>query len=57
MGIPKEYSKKKYLSHFDWNEIKKYEIDEKVEKSLDPDKAKEDEGLGGMGMGGMGGTF
>jgi len=55
IGIPKEYSKRKYLSHFDWPEITKYEIDEKVEKSLDPAKAKEDEGIGGMG--GMGGTF
>ena len=57
VGIPKEYSRKKYLSHFDWEAIKRYDIDEKVEKTLDPSK-KEDElgGIGG-GMGGMGGTF
>ena len=52
IGIPKEYSKKKYLSNFDWQEIKKYEIDEKVEKTLDPSK-KDDEGGMGGGMGGF----
>jgi hypothetical protein len=54
IGIPKEYSKKKYLPHFDWTEINKYDIDEKVEKAVDPSK-KEDE-MGGLG-GGMGGGF
>jgi hypothetical protein len=55
VGIPKEYSKKKYLSNFDWEEIKKYDIDEKVEQTLDPTK-KEDDGMGGMGgAGGFGG--
>ena len=53
VGVPKEYSKKKYLSHFDWEEVKKYDIDEKVEKSLDPSK-EDDDGLGGPG-GGFGG--
>jgi len=50
VGIPKQYSLKKYLSNIDWTEVKKYEVDEKVEKSLDPSK-KEDE-MGGMGPGG-----
>jgi len=55
VGIPKEYSKKKYLSNFDWEEIKKYDIDEKVEQTLDPTK-KDDDGMGGMGgAGGFGG--
>jgi hypothetical protein len=48
IGIPKEYSKKKYLSQIDWEDVKKYEMDEKIEKTLDPDKAKEDE-MGGFG--------
>jgi len=48
IGIPKEYAKRKYLPQFDWEEIKKYDIDEKVEKALDPSKEKEDE-FGGMG--------
>lgn len=59
VGIPKEYTKRKYLSQIDWEEVKKYDIDEKIDKSLDPSK-KEDEmgGMGGMGgvdMGGEGG--
>jgi len=51
IGVPKEYSKKKYLSHFDWEEVKKYDIDQKVDQSLDPSK-KDDDGMGGMGAGG-----
>jgi hypothetical protein len=58
IGIPKEYTKRKYLSQIDWEEVKKYDIDEKIDKNLDPSK-KEDEmgGMGGMGgaMGGEGG--
>jgi hypothetical protein len=50
IGIPKGYSKKKYLSQIDWDEVAKYEVSEKIEETIDPEK-KEDEG----GMGGMGG--
>jgi hypothetical protein len=53
IGIPKEYSKKKYLTTFDWDAVKKYEIDTNVEKALDPTKKDEDD-MGGMG--GMGGS-
>lgn len=58
IGVPKEYSKKKYLPHFDWAEIKKYDIDEKVDKAVDPSK-KDDEmdAFGGGGLGGGGTTF
>jgi hypothetical protein len=52
IGIPKEYAKRRYLPQFDWEEITKYEIDEKVEKVLDPTKSEEDE----FGMGPMGGV-
>lgn len=55
IGIPKEYSKKKYLANYDWNEIKKYDIDQKVEQSLDPNK-KDDDPLS-PGGGGFGGGF
>jgi len=55
IGIPKEYSKKKYLSNFDWEEVKKYDIDQKIDQTLDPSK-KDDEEVGGMGGGGFGGT-
>ncbi len=55
VGIPKEYTKRKYLSQIDWEEVKKYDIDEKIEKNLDPSK-KDDDEMGGMGgMGGEGG--
>jgi len=56
IGIPKEYSTRKYLSQIDWDEVKKYDIDQKIDQTLDPSK-KEDDGMGGMGgMGGLGGA-
>jgi len=54
IGIPKEYSKRKYLSQIDWEEVRKYEIDGKIDKVIDP-STKEDDGMGGMG--GMGGSM
>lgn len=53
VGVPKEFSKKKYLTTFNWDEVKKYEIDTNVEKALDPTKKDEDEmgGAGGFGGG------
>ena len=58
IGIPREYTKKKYLPQLDWEEIKKYEIDEKVDRALDPTKEEgQDEfGMGGGPMGGVGGA-
>lgn len=56
IGIPKEFSKRKYLSQIDWSEVKKYEIDSKIDKTIDPSKKSEDEGLGPLG-GGLGGAF
>ena len=61
IGIPKEYSKKKYLSQIDWEEVKRYDIDQKIEKTLDPkQRGSEEMGMGGLGplggeYGGMGG--
>jgi hypothetical protein len=56
IGIPKEYTKRKYLSQIDWEEVKKYDIEEKIEKQLDSGKDEEEGGLGGMGgLGGEGG--
>jgi hypothetical protein len=57
IGIPKGYSTRKYLSQIDWDEVKKYDIDDKIDKTIDPSK-KDDDGLGGMGgmnLGGAGG--
>jgi hypothetical protein len=51
IGIPKEYTKKKYLSQIDWDEVKKYEIDGKIDKTIDPSKEAEE---GGFAMGGLG---
>jgi len=48
IGIPKEYSKKKYLSNFDWDTINAYSVDQKVEKALEPSK-EEEEPFGGGG--------
>jgi hypothetical protein len=56
LGIPKEYSKKKYLPQMDWDEIKKYEVDRKVETALDPAKKAEDDQFGYGPMGGVGGA-
>jgi len=57
IGIPKEYSKKKYLSQIDWEEVKKYEIEDKIDKTLDPKKRTSDEmGMGG-GLGALGGDY
>jgi len=52
LGISKEYSKKKYLTQIDWNEVKKYNISDDLDKELG---TEEDEGEGGMG--GIGGGF
>ena len=51
VGIPKEYTKKKYLSNIDWEDLKNYEVGEKIEKELGTEK--EEDPMGG-GMGGMG---
>ena len=59
IGIPKEYTKRRYLSQLDWEEIKKYEIADKVDQALDPTKSEDEFGMGGAGggdMGGMGGA-
>jgi len=55
IGIPREYSKKKYLSQIDWEEVKKFEISQKLDKALDPTKQAEETGLLGGSYGGMGG--
>lgn len=50
IGIPKEYSRSKYLSQLDWKNMKKYEINKDIETELDPEKKREEE----MGMAGGG---
>ena len=55
IGIPKDWSKKKYLSSIDWVEVEQYEIDTKIDKNLGTDKDEEPGALGGGGLmtGGM----
>ncbi|GIU69105.1 MAG: hypothetical protein KatS3mg002_0341 [Candidatus Woesearchaeota archaeon] len=50
LGIPKEYSIKKYLHGIDWEEVDRYKMEEDIEKKVSP---KEDE-MGGGGFGGGG---
>jgi len=57
IGVSKEYSKKKFLEDFDWNEIDSYQIDQDIDKKLGIQPKEEEEG---MGMGGTvppGGAF
>lgn len=53
IGIPREYAKKKYLTSIDWEELKKYDIEQKIDKTMNTGTSKEEEGFGGGG--GMGG--
>jgi hypothetical protein len=58
VGVPIEWSKKKYLTSVDWTEVEKFETDEKIDKEFTKpiDKDIEDTSSGGMGgMGGLGG--
>jgi len=48
IGIPKEYSKKKYFTSIDWQEVEKYKTDETIDKELGTVEKDEDQ-LGGMG--------
>lgn len=50
IGVPKEWSKRKYLTDIDWDEVENFEISEKIDKKLGTAE-KEDEGMGGMGAG------
>ena len=53
LGIPKDFTKKKYLS-FDWNELEEYETKDKLEQKLSPEEGQEGE----IGAGPSGGpTF
>ena len=58
LGIPKEYTKKKYLTNIDWTELDKFKIDEKIDKTIGTEKDDDDMGMDGLGSGGgMGGGF
>jgi len=55
LGIPTDWAKKKYLPNIDWAEVKKAEIDSKIDQTLGTEPP---EGMGGGGgMGGLGGAL
>ena len=45
IGIPKEYSSRKYLSNIDWKEIQNYKTNNQIDDTLDKDKDKEPGGF------------
>jgi hypothetical protein len=52
IGIPKEYSKKKYLQDIDWNEVDNFQIDSDIEKKLGIAPPEEIGFAGGFAIGG-----
>ena len=55
IGVPKEYSKKKYLEDIDWAEVENYQIGEDIEKKLGTEPKEEEDEFGMGNMGSMGG--
>jgi len=55
IGIPREYSKQKYLSSIDWDEVKKYQTEQDLSSSIGTNEPEEGGQTGMGGMGGMGG--
>ena len=52
IGVPREFSKKKYLSGVDWGEVEEHEIEGKIDDELGKGEDDETGGIGGMGGGG-----
>jgi len=59
IGVPRDWSKKHYLTSLDWVEIEQHEINSKIDNTLktDPAEGSEPGGMGGglMPSGGLGG--
>ena len=55
IGVPQEYSKKKYLEDIDWDEVENFQIGTDIEKKLGTEPKEAEDEFGGMG-GGMGGV-
>lgn len=49
IGVPREYTKKKYLTDIDWEEIKNYLTGEKIDKTLNLEPEDQNQELGGIG--------
>lgn len=58
VGVPREWSKKRYLPNIPWEEVEQYEIDDKIETKLKLPSPSEIASMsGGLGQfGGMGGS-
>ena len=54
IGVPKDWSKRKYLTSIDWDEVEKHEVDSKIDKALKTDPENQNDMSSG-GLGGMGG--
>lgn len=55
VGVPKDYSKKKFLSDIDWDDVENYEVNKEIETITDKEKDEEAGGMVGGGFGGAGG--
>jgi hypothetical protein len=54
IGVPRDWSKKKYLTSINWTEVEQHEINSKLDKTLKTDPTA-DQGEAGLGLGGLGG--
>lgn len=52
IGVPKEYSRKKYLTNIDWTELEKYKVEGELDKNMGIEKDEDATDFGG-GMGGF----
>jgi len=49
LGVPKEYSKRKYLPSIDWNDVDNYQIESKIDELSNKKDENEEPGMGGLG--------
>lgn len=56
IGVPKEYSKKKFLEDIDWQEVDNYQVDADIDRKLGIAPKEEEMGFG-MGGGMAGGGY
>ena len=49
IGVPKDWSKRRYLSNIDWDEIEKDQTENKMEKALNTDSDSSVDAYGGIG--------
>jgi hypothetical protein len=57
MGVPKDYSKKKFLPDFDWEEIEKCSAENELKKHLGEEPQSSNDSAGFGGLGGIGGPM